>query len=172
MNRWTQEQVRENDKHYEACLAEAQRFQDFVVDVCWQQLGLAIVQYASREYQYKVGESKTGIEIKQDSRYAETGRLFIETESRRPPNTRYIPSGIFRKDNSWLYIIGNYNTLFIFSKKFLQQLSEATQNGRPRYDIIEIDRGTAKGFCLPGDDAEKYCVKSLTLEVNAADIRW
>src|SRR5262249_19940653 len=43
--------------YYNNQLESGKRYQDFVVDVCWNVLGLAIVQYCSKTYQQCVGES-------------------------------------------------------------------------------------------------------------------
>lgn len=164
----TPEERRKLEEYYEACRLEAEEFQDFVVDVCLERLGLAIVQYTSRKYQFEIGESRTGVEIKKDRKYAETGRLFIETEERKFPWLNYTASGIYRKDNSWLYIIGNYDILYIFSKKLLRQIIAKAKlpNSKPHYDIIEIGAKTSRGFCLPKKDAERYAVEFIELNEN------
>ena len=66
-------------------------FQDFVVDVLLQTLGFAVVTNSSRAYQHTVGESRTGVEIKHDERFADTGNLWIEVAEKarpRPGDTR------------------------------------------------------------------------------------
>lgn len=142
-------------------MESAALYQDFVVDVCWNVLGLAIVMYTSRAYQLTVGESRTGAEIKHDEMHARTGNLWIEcAEKARPRAGDYVPSGIFRDDNSWLYIIGDYDTIFIFSKKFLQALSKTKS-------IIENSTKTSKGFLLRMADAEKYA--NAILRPNASE---
>jgi len=124
-------------------------YQDFVVDACWNLLGLAIVQYSSALYQHNVGESKTGAEIKHDEMFARTGNLWIEVEEKaRPRPGPYASSGIYRGDNTWLYIIGNYDHVFIFQKTLLKLLH---QSGRWR--VIENNTKTSCGFLLPEKDA-------------------
>jgi len=127
-------------------------YQDFVVDACWNLLGLAIVQYSSVLYQQTVGESKTGAEIKHDEQFARTGNLWIEVEEKaRPRPGPYVPSGIYRSDNTWLYIIGNYDHVFIFQKTLLQALY---QSGKWR--IIENNTKTSRGFLLSEQEANKW----------------
>lgn len=149
--------MNENYKSYRKTKIESgQLYQDFIVDICWQTIGLAIVQYSSREYQINVGESRTGVEIKHDEKYSKTGNLFIEVaEKAEPRDGPYSPSGIFRKDNSWLYIIGDYDMIFIFQKQLLRLLSK-------RYKIIESLTKTSLGYLLPKADAFNYADPILT----------
>jgi hypothetical protein len=48
------------EKYRTAKIEGGKIYQDFIVDACWNLLGLAIVQYSSAMYQKNVGESKTG----------------------------------------------------------------------------------------------------------------
>ena len=142
-------------EYYQKQLADGQLYQDFAVDCCWSILGLAVVQYGSKLYQHQVGESRTGVEIKHDKRYAETGNLYIEVgEKASIRNGEHAASGIERGDNSWLYLIGDYNTIFVFSKRLLQQLHKCG-----KYEVFEISMKTSRGFLLPGEDAEKYAAQ-------------
>lgn len=145
------------DKYYKAKLEAALLYQDFVIDVSMQAIGLAIVQYASRAYQQGVGESRTGVEIKHDDKFRTTGNLWIETaEKAKPRPGDYASSGIYRNDNAWLYVIGDYDTIFYFSKRFLQQL-----HASERYQVRENHTKTSLGFCLPEIDAHRYAVMVL-----------
>ena len=54
-------------------------------------------------------------EIKRDGKFRETGNLYIETaEKSHPDKYEFIPSGIMRQDNSWLFVIGDEKTIYIF----------------------------------------------------------
>jgi len=139
-------------QYYKSKLESGLLFQDFVVDVCWQRVGLAIVQFASKAYQQVVGESRTGAEIKNDQQYAKTSNLWIELgEKARPRSGDYAPSGINREDNAWLYIIGNYDIFFIFSKQLLKLLGASG-----KYTKRENGTKTSVGFLLPHEAAMKY----------------
>lgn len=135
-------------------------FQDFVVDVCSELLGLHIQQYTSREYQIAVGESRTGVEIKHDELYKKYGNLYIETgEKAQPRSGDYWPSGIYRNDNAWLYVTGDYDRIWGFPKRYLVALDQATdpRTGQHRYTHVEHNStGTSKGFKLPLSDADRY----------------
>lgn len=140
------------EQYRKAKIESGQLFQDFVVDAAHNILGLVIQQYASRTYQMTVGESLNGVEIKNDEKYASTGNLWIETgEKARPREGDYFPSGIYRDDNTWLYIIGDYNTLFVFQKEFLKNLHRSG-----RYRDLENRTKTSIGFLLRDRDARKY----------------
>lgn len=147
-------------QYYGVKLKSGLFYQDFVIDTCWNVLGLAIVQYASKEYQFTVGESRGGVEIKNDEQYCKTGNLYIEVgEKAKPRPGPFAPSGIRRDDNSWLYIIGDFNTIFIYDIHFLRMLQDSG-----KYPIIEIKRGTSQGFLLKGakNEPKKYAAKILT----------
>ena len=101
-------------------------------------------------FQYQVGENRQGHEVKLDSRCTETGRLSIEiAEKTRASNHAWQPSGILRRDNSWLYIQGNYQRVFVFPKSWLV-----------RYFLSKIEPseihesyGTVRKFYLPIETA-------------------
>ena len=97
-----------------------------------------------------------GAEIKRDGNFRKTGNLYIETaEKSHPDNKNYVPSGIFRKDNSWLFVIGDEETLYIFATKYLQRLSD-------RYK--EVIKTTSIGRLMPIAEAEKYCIRKIEVE--------
>lgn len=133
-------------------------YQDFVVDCLLQIVGLAVVQYSSRFYQTQVGESRTGVEIKHDELYAKTGNLWIECAEKAVPRAGdYAQSGINRADNSWLYVIGNYDIIFAFQKRLLQAIATSK-----KYHHLENKTKTSVGFLLPNADARKYAAFILT----------
>ena len=127
-------------------------YQDFVIDLLFDTVGLVVVQYASRAYQYAKGESRTGVEIKHDEKYQQTRNLWIEVSEKAHPRLGdYAPSGVYRQDNAWLYVIGDYETVFGFPKRLLQALARSD-----RYPLLENGTKTSKGFLLPDADAQRY----------------
>lgn len=137
-----------------AQIRDGMLFQDFVVDLAYQH-GLVIAQYASREYQMSVGESRTGVEIKHDKRMKETGNLCIETAEKAIPRPGpYAPSGIMRMDH-WLYAIGDYDTVFFLPSNILRALA-----GIEKYRKYETP--TSQGFLLPVENGRKYAAFVLT----------
>ena len=107
-----------DDDYYKKMLKKGLEYQDFVIEFLYHQ-GLPLITYSSEKYQIEKGENKLGVEIKFDDKFKETGNLFIEVEERRNENKKYVNSGIFRDDNTWLYVIGNYEWAFIFFKNQL-----------------------------------------------------
>lgn len=141
--------------YYNDKLKEGEKYQQFIKEQLIKQIYLNIDYYYTKNEQYNIGESKQGFEIKFDNRFKETGNLYIEvSEKTNEKNENYIKSGIMRNDNTWLYMIGNYEKLFIFSKKHLQSL----YNDR-RCNNVEIK--TSRGFLLDQKMAEEYAVKIL-----------
>lgn len=137
-------------------------FQDFVCIVFAKQ-NIILQNISSKKYQYNVGENLQGFEIKYDARCTgdmntkATGQLSIEiAEKSKSENLYYVDSGIYREDNSWLYIHGNYMMFWVFSKKFLIGLHKTG-----KYKEHELP--TIKKFYLPIDVADKYCDKKVMI---------
>jgi hypothetical protein len=131
-------------------------FQDFVCTELAKH-GIILQNLASKKAQFEIGENLQGFEIKLDRRCTETHRLSIEiAEKTRADRTDWTPSGIYRSDNTWLYIQGNYEALFIFSLKVLRQL-HAT--GRFPASEYPVGHPTIRRFFLPFDIAERNCCK-------------
>lgn len=132
-------------------------YQDFIVDLMLQVLRFPVTIYSSRLYQMTVGEGPAGVEIKHDEKLAQTGNLWIEVaEKARPRAGDYVPSGIYRDDNSWLYIIGNYDLVFVFTKVLLQAYAASG-----RYELRENRTATSKGFLLPEAMARRCAARVL-----------
>lgn len=143
-----------NNGYYNNKLQQGLEFQDVVTKELYQR-GIVVVGYSSRRFQNNEGENMLGAEIKRDGLFRETHRLYIETaEKAHPDNPAYVPSGIYREDNSWLYVIGDERTIYIFSTKYLRMLE-------PRYERKE--KPTSLGFVMPIEEAEKYCIRKIEL---------
>ena len=118
-------------------------------------IGIPLIAFSSKQYQLKHGENKLGIEIKFDDNYKTSGNLYIEiAEKSNPRNASYVPSGIYRSDNTWLYVIGDFDTIFVFSKVMLKLIEN-------KYKHVENKYKTSKGFLLLGEDALKFAAKIL-----------
>lgn len=152
------DRVKYDNGYYAEKLEQGLQFQD-VVTMALYQRGIIVVGCASKKYQNEYGENMLGAEIKRDGMFRETGNLYIETsEKSHPDNKNYIPSGIYRKDNSWLFVIGDEDTIYIFSTKYLRMLGD-------RYRTVQ--KTTSLGFLMPIQDAEKYCIRKIELNKEA-----
>ena len=141
---------------HEDSLQKGHEFQDFV---CMElaKRGVILQNIQSRKYQYEIGENIQGFEIKYDARCTgcsgtkPTGRLSIEiAEKSDERNSEYVKSGIYAKSNSWLYIQGNYNGIWIFSTKHLRLIHE-TKKEKEIFTMPTIVK-----FYLPIALADKY----------------
>ena len=140
-------------------------FQDYIIEYLCKNFGISISIFQSKKYQFKIGETVQGVEIKYDSRstgdctYKEckaSGNVGIEVaEKTRASNNNFVPSGIYRNDNTWLYIVGNYDCAWIFSKSTLKILHESD-----KYRTFET-LSTIKTMLLPIKEADKYCAKKM-----------
>lgn len=139
--------------NYNSLLNEGLEYQDHVSGVLLR-YGLIVNAFSSQKYQLK-GEGWGGIEIKYDRRFHETQNLYIEmSEKRDPSNIKYFPSGISKNDNTWLYVIGDYSTIFLFSKRQLYAL---------RHNFKQVQTPTSNGYLLPLASAQKWALKIIEL---------
>ena len=135
---------------YSNSLEVGAEFLDFVT-VTLQKRGLYLQPFTSKKFQYQKGESLQGWEVKLDNRFLETGRLSIEiAEKTKLSNVDWCKSGIYRNDNTWIYIQGNYECFFIFMKKHLINMHKSG-----RYQEAEA-HGTVRKFYLPIALAETW----------------
>lgn len=147
------------NEYYKEKLKQGLYYQDFVIEQLYK-IGLPLISYSSKEFQNLIGENKAGIEIKNDNNYQKTGNLYIETAEKSDENKiTFWPSGIYRNDNTWLYLIGDIKRIFILSKKQLILLDK-----KQKYKKVEIK--TSRGFLLPVIDAEKYyAIKTIDCDI-------
>lgn len=137
------------NNYYKQKLEEGEQYQDFVVEKLYE-IGLPIISYSSKKYQYQIGENKCGFEIKFDNNINKTGNVYIEiAEKSDKKNKNYVASGIYRNDNTWLYIIGNYERIYIFSKKHLRIVKERKQ-------FKQVKTATSIGVIIPIKYAEDF----------------
>lgn len=141
-------------KYYDEKLKDGLEYQDFIADQLRKADPCIIIgAYSSRKYQLEHGESMSGIEIKYDMKMKSTGNLYIETaEKSNALISDYTPSGIMRDDNTWLYLIGDYEEAFLFSKKQLKMIYADEKNYHKR-GIVKRQTDTSIGFTYPVKDA-------------------
>ena len=135
---------------YTDCFERGLAYQDFVVHELYR-LGLPLVTYSSKKYQVGMGETSAGIEIKLDSNIRKYGNLYIETQERKDESLPFSPGGIYRDDNTWLYVIGDYQSIFIMSKA---QLILTHQSNK----LKMVEKPTSIGMLLPVERAMKFLV--------------
>ena len=144
-----------NDR-YSRCLQEGLEFQDYVTEVMWKRLGIPLMNFSSILRQVSHGENVNGIEVKKDNRFRNTGNLFIETCERSSATSSWHAAGITKDDNSWLFVIGDEQTIYVFAVKHLRSLHK-----KGCYRQVATD--TSMGFLLPIKDADNYCVHKLDI---------
>ena len=148
-----------NNGYYQDMLKRGLEFQDVVTEALYHR-GIVVVGYASRVFQNKRGENMLGAEIKNDAMFRQTGNLYIEVaEKSHPDKPNYTPSGIMRADNSWLYVIGDIETVWIFSTKYLVMLKD-------RYPPMQTP--TSIAHLMPMAAADKYAIRKIDLKTEPA----
>lgn len=140
------------DGYYSQQLEDGLVFQDIVTQALYQR-GIIVVGYASRRFQRSHGENLLGAEIKNDKKFRATGNVYIEiAEKAHPDRPNYTPSGIMREDNSWLYVIGDERTFWIFATVYLRKLVTRW----PR-----TQTHTSVGHLMPVSEANKYAIRKI-----------
>ena len=134
-------------------------FQRFVEEKLFEKLALKIDCFKDGKNQRLKGENPQGFEIKYDSRctgdstYSQctaTNRLAIELY-RQVSDSHWIKSGILRDDNTWIYIVGNYQGFWMFGKRDLVRLFK-----KNNYEVT--DYKTLRRFFISIEEANEYCL--------------
>lgn len=156
---------RDETKYFTEKVQDGGTFEDWV-DNTFAEHGLNLGMYNSESGQYN-GENELGLEIKKDSKYSDTGNIYIEFQERMRKNQRWVNSGILKNDNTRYWIIGTPEKYFIYRKKHLVELyemfsKEYEKNKTKIYKGIsyahEIEHGTSKGILIHGDYIFKYAL--------------
>ena len=148
------------DDTYKPQLEEAAEYQDFITDQLLKH-GITLNQYSSRKYQFNKGESASGIEVKHDKRMAETGNAYIEIAEKSNPNMEsYTKSGINRDDETWLFLIGNYEEALLMSKRQLKKLLRDKTDKFDEWGIRKVQTPTSIAYTVPVEFLDKWlCIK-------------
>ncbi len=158
-----------NNKHKDS-FEIGLEFQDFIIRKLLHNYGIVIQPYSSKKYQFEVGESLQGYEIKYDARstgdcthgYCEpTNNVAIEVyEKTNKNNDKWTPSGILRKDNTIYYVIGNYDMCWIIDKMVLIRFYR--QN---IYKVVET-LSTIKTMLIPINIMDEYAIHAIVFNDN------
>ena len=134
-------------------------YQDFIQKELLK-YGLVVMLNSSRLYQVKLGESLSGIEIKNDRRCHETGNLYIEVaEKADANNANFVASGIYRYDNTWLYGVGDYHDFYMMPKVQLktvyERLINEPDNKYRKRGVRTVTTPTSIAMVIPIDYAKE-----------------
>lgn len=145
-------------------------FQDFIITKLLRDFGIVIQPYSSKKYQFEIGESLQGYEIKYDARSTgdctygynvATNNVAIEVyEKTNENNDKWIPSGILREDNTIYYVIGNYDMCWIVDKIVLRRMLKSGN-----YEI-KITLPTIKTMLIPINIMDEYAIHAIIFNNN------
>lgn len=148
-------------EHYKKCFERGLAFQTFAA-ATFAKLGWQLNYYDTRIEQL-FGESEQGVEVKLDTRCLETGRLYIEAfEKADGNNDKWVRSGILKSDNTWLFMTGNEEVIWLFAKERLLSLYNETDENGQKIRYPEIILPTSRGIFLSLEEADKYCANKWT----------
>lgn len=139
------------ETYYIDQLTESHRFEIYV-DCMFKNHGFDICIYYGKEEQYS-GESKAGIEIKNDKESLRTGNIYIEYKERLYDGGLWVDSGILKNDNTTYWAIGNYQYIFFIKKCVLVDILDGRY---PKINVrhVSAKRGTSKGYIISIRDAQ------------------
>ena len=120
---------------------QALEYQDLATDILCDN-GYNVNCYCSKKWQYEKGESRNGIEIKNDKLVSQTGNLYIETHEKQKEATSWVKSGILREDNTKYWFIGDNKKAWFFRKTQLRALTNKKEFKRK-------ETPTSKGVLIP-----------------------
>ena len=122
----------------------------------------SLTLFKGKQEQLK-GETHEGVEIKLDQLIGTYGRIYIEQkEKARVENAEYVDSGIYREDNTTIYLVGDYSRWFLFSKRYLRWLDKLD----PPFLYRPRPTGTSIGFCIPIKNAKTLCLDYQEFPLN------
>ena len=99
-------------------------YMEYMAERCRQnpQWGYTITPYETKWEQYHIGESVEGIEVKRETYMASTDCIFIEYAEVGHRSGEWIDSGVFRWDNTTVYLIGDYERAFFVPVEVLRYI--------------------------------------------------
>lgn len=146
-------------------------YQEKLLPVINSVFGVELHYYKTQEEQYTIGESAEGWEIKFDDwigKGKNFNHLSIETgEKTKKSRNTFTNSGIFRKDNTIVYVQGNWSFVWFFEKQVLVNYYLA-------YDppLITDNPPTIRKFYMEFDAADEFCFGKLKLFPEIKQLRY
>lgn len=138
-------------KYYHEKLLIGNAYEEDIANMLMKHIGFDIGLFTNVNDQYNIGESKRGIEIKNDEKIQEHLNIYIEyAEKSNAKNKRFVPSGILREDNTNFILIGNHDIAFLLNKsKLLEYINEYP-------DIYSKKKiGTSRGYVISLNEVGK-----------------
>lgn len=103
--------------------------------------------FETKDEQCDIGENRFGLEIKYDEKSIKSKNIYIEiAEKSVPSRETYTRSGIYRVDNSWLFLIGNYDIYYVFYIDYIRKMNTERNWAR-------VETSTSQGFLMPHKQA-------------------
>ena len=134
----------------------AKEFESYIMNWYLKEHSISLSHFTTLKEQIHIGENRQGIEIKNDQKLSTTGNIYISVKRVYDYGKEY-PSGIF-KNQSWLYVIGDYNMHWVFSIKHLKQYYTSA-NPKLIKGFKTLKDGQEYGFLLNAKNADYICTE-------------
>jgi hypothetical protein len=165
---------RRKSDYYKEKLQAAFEFENYIEHFFRKKYKLELGPFVTPEGQYKLGENKLGIEIKNDTLISKYGNLYIEYAEKSGSNLqKYVRSGILKDDRSVYFLTGDRERFWVFKKQRLKEIyhqeKALRQERKPsQRGIVFKIKPTSLGFVIPLKEAIK---EAIDLDMLVAELR-
>jgi hypothetical protein len=151
--------VNKFEKNFQQKLEDSKEFVNYWIEIICRKLCLKLTPVYSSNLQKKsLCDTQEGIEFKWDDIQGDTKNFWIEfKEKHNPAQEEYVNSGILRKDNSWLWAIGDFEKLYFLPKRAL-----LNEHKTKKWEEKENHKKTSWGMVLPQYRAKEISILELT----------
>lgn len=147
-------------KHSPDSFKKGREYEDFIISVWPKIYPFRKLTRLEGKIKQWTGETEEGIEIKFDDRKKTTGNIYIEMQEKAEiGNEKYALSGIYKNDNSRMFLVGDYKEFFLFSKQKLLWLDKLD----PPFIRRPKPTESSIGFCIPVENARHLCLEHVEL---------
>ena len=126
-------------------LEESQEFVSYWIELINRKTSMELTPIYSSTLQRKMlCDTREGFEFKYDRKSSTSKNFWIEiAEKNDPTQEDFVDAGICRKDNAWMYCMGDFEKLWFLPKR---KLLEEYKKGE--HKILSNKAGTSRGFLL------------------------
>ena len=142
-------------------IKESHEFVNYWIEIINRKISLELTPIHSSNLQRRsLCDTREGFEFKNDKISTTSKNFWIEiAEKNNPSQDEFFPSGICRKDNAWMYCMGDFEKLWFLPKRKLLE-----EYASKKWTVIPNKEGTSMAFLLD----KEYVAKNISvLEITA-----
>jgi hypothetical protein len=125
INQYRYKEITANTKSYQESYQKGLEYQYFIQDYVARRYDYTIDFFEDAYTQFLSGETRQGIEIKNDAMIAKTGNVYLEiAEKKKAENESWIESGILNTKYKY-FLIGDKKVFYMISRENLMKHFES-----------------------------------------------